>query len=137
VLARREHTRQELERKLAPHAPDPDELVAILDDFERRGWLSERRFVEQVVHARRRRFGVSRIRQELVAKGVSEALVDETLAGLAGGEDAAAREIWRKKFGEPPRSAAERARQIRFLQGRGFTLDTIMRVLKQRGEEDV
>lgn len=137
ALARREHTRQELERKLAPHAPEPEELAAVLDDFERRGWLSERRFVEQVVHARRRRFGGSRIRQELLAKGVSEVVVDETLSGLAGSEVAAAREVWRRKFGEAPRSAAERARQIRFLQGRGFTLDTIMRVLKQRGEEDV
>jgi len=136
VLARREHTRQELERKLAPHAPDPDELAAMLDDFEHRGWLSEHRFVEQVVHARRRRFGGERIRQELLAKGVSEAVVDETLTGLAGGEANAAREVWRKKFGVAPRSAAERARQVRFLQGRGFGLDVIMRVLKQRGEED-
>ena len=77
------------------------------------------------------------IRQELLAKGVSEVVVDETLSGLAGSEVTAAREVWRRKFGEAPRSAAERARQIRFLQGRGFTLDTIMRVLKQRGEEDV
>ncbi len=135
LLARREHSRQELERKLADHAPEPGELESLLDDFERRGWLSERRVIEQVVYARRRRFGARRIRQDLLAKGVSEDLIEEKLVELAGGEFEAARDVWRRKFGVMPKSAAERARQIRFLQGRGFALETIMRLMKG-GEDD-
>jgi len=136
LLARREHSRQELEHKLAAFAPDPVDLAAILDDFERRGWLSERRFAEQVIHARRRRFGGPRIRQELLAKGVAEDIVSETVAGLAAGELDAARAIWQKKFGTVPGSAADRARQIRFLQGRGFAMGVIMQVLKGRATDD-
>ena len=51
LLARREHTRAELARKLAVHTEDPAELERVLDDFERRGWLSERRVVEQMVQS--------------------------------------------------------------------------------------
>ena len=134
LLARREHSRQELARKLANHAPEPGELESLLDDFERRGWLSERRVIEQLVHARRRRFGPRRIHQDLLAKGISEDLIEEKVAELAGNELEAARDVWRRKFGIMPKSAAERARQIRFLQGRGFTLEAIMRVLKDRDE---
>jgi len=136
LLARREHSRQELEHKLAEFAPDPGDLAAILDDFERRGWLSERRYVEQVVHARRRRFGGQRIRQELLAKGVAEDIVTETLAGLAEGEVEAARAVWQKKFGAVAGTAADRARQIRFLLGRGFAMGVIMQVLKGRATDE-
>lgn len=136
LLARREHSRAELERKLAKQAADAHELKKLLDDFERRGWLSERRVVEQVVHVRRKRFGARRIRQDLLAKGVAEDVVEEKMAELAGGEVEAAREVWRRKFGAAPKSAAERARQARFLQGRGFALETVMQVIKRGKDEE-
>ncbi len=136
LLARREHSRAELTRKLAIHAEDPAEVERVLDDFERRGWLSEHRVVEQLVHARRARYGARRIERDLREKGVSEEAVAAALAGLKAGELEAAREVWRRKFGgRPPRGPADRARQVRFLQGRGFGLDTILRVIKG-GEED-
>ena len=57
------------------------------------------------------------------------------LPALREGELEAARAVWRRKFsGRPPRTPAERARQARFLQGRGFDLDVIMKILKG-GEE--
>ena len=135
LLARREHTRTELARKLAVHAEDPEELERVLDDFERRGWLSERRVVEQMVHTRRSRYGARRIERDLVAKGVSDDAVAAALSDLKGGELDAAREVWRRKFnGRLPRTPAERARQARFLQGRGFDLDVIMKVINNRDE---
>ena len=73
MLARREYSRPELARRLAPHTENPDEIPELLDDFERRGWLSEHRVVEQVVSSRRQRFGARRIAHELREKGVSEA----------------------------------------------------------------
>ncbi len=137
LLARREHTRAELVRKLSVHAEDPAELEGVLDDFERRGWLSERRVVEQMVHARRTRFGARRIERDLLAKGVSGEAVASAMSDLKGGELESAREVWRKKFGgRLPRTPADRARQARFLQGRGFDMEVIMKVIKGVGEED-
>ena len=136
LLARREHSRAELARKLAVHAEDPAEVERVLDDFERRGWLSERRVVEQLVHARRARYGARRIERDLRLKGVSEEAVSAALADLKGGEFEAAREVWRRKLGgREPRSPADRARQVRFLQGRGFSLEVIFKVIKG-GDED-
>lgn len=136
LLARREHSRLELDRKLAPHAQDPDELAGLLDDLARRGWLSERRLIEQVVYARRGKLGARRIRQELLDKGVDGELIAEALPQLKAGELETARAVWRKKFGGSPRNAAERARQVRFMQGRGFALDTILKIIKSAGADE-
>jgi len=129
MLARREHSRQELARKLAPLTENPDEIPPLLDDFERRGWLSEARVVEQTVAARRRRFGAAHIAHELRAKGVSEPAIAAAESQLKDSELEAARAIWRKKFGSAPSNARDKARQMRFLQGRGFSYDVIRRVL--------
>ncbi|MBM3356869.1 MAG: recombination regulator RecX [Betaproteobacteria bacterium] len=135
LLARREHSRAELARKLAPHAADPEELESLLDLLERCGWLSEARVVEQVVHSRRSRFGLRRIERELAQKGVSLEAIAAALPELRAGELAAARTVWRKKFGRQPRSMAERARQARFLQGRGFAPDVVYKVIKGVDEQ--
>jgi regulatory protein len=136
LLARREHSRAELGRKLAVHAADPDEVERVLDECEQRGWLSERRVVEQLVHARRPRFGARRIERDLRQKGISEEAVSAALAGLKHGELDAARSVWRRKFGgKQPRRPADRARQVRFMQGRGFALETILKVIKGGAED--
>ena len=130
LLARREHTRLELARKLEPHFEDPAELQALLDDFTARGWLSEQRAVDQLLNAKRSRFGAARIRQALLDRGVAEDLIAPALAGLKESEPDVARIVWTKKFGGAPRTTAERARQVRFLQSRGFSLDVAMRVVR-------
>jgi regulatory protein len=135
LLARREHTRAELARKLSVHSEDPGEVERVLDDLERRGWVSERRVVEQRVHTLRKRYGARRIERDLRQKGVSDDAVAAALAELKGGQLEAAREVWRRKFGgRQPGRPADRARQVRFLQGRGFDLEVILRVIK--GSED-
>lgn len=131
LLARREHSRKELARKLAAHAQDPDEIERTLDECETKGWLSEKRVVEQLVHNRRSRYGIRRIERDLAAKGVSGEAMDAALSRLKGGELEAARAVWQRKFGgRLPRSPAERARQARFLQGRGFELEVIFKVIQ-------
>ena len=129
-LARREHTRAELSRKLGPFAEDPAELEALLDDLERRRWLSEARYAEQLSGKRRERFGSARIVQEMRQKGVPEAIVEAATPGLRAGDLETARVVWSRKFGHPPKDGAERARQARFLQGRGFSLEVIRRLLR-------
>lgn len=134
-LARREYTRHELTLKLAPHAESAEEIALVLDDFTQRGWLSEQRAAEQMVHARRSRYGPVRIRRDLEAKGVPAEVVASAVAALKGDELEAARAVWKKRFREPPADAAERAKQQRFLLGRGFGSETIMKLL--RGKHDI
>ena len=130
ALARREYSRRELAAKLAPYTENPSEVPELLDDFERRGWLSEQRVVEQVLASRRQRFGIQRIAHELREKGISEAAIGNACGVLGTTEVDAARAVWQRKFKTAPADAHERARQMRFLQGRGFSLDTIRRLLR-------
>ena len=133
ALARREHSRQELHAKLLPHAEDAGEVGRLLDDFEKRGWLSEARFVEQVSTVRRRKFGSARILHELREKGVSGPALETARANLKGSEVDAARAVWQKKFGSLPVTPEERAKQSRFLASRGFSAEVVHKVL--RGED--
>jgi regulatory protein len=134
LLARREHTRRELARKLAAHAKDSTDIERVLDELQNRGWLSEARAAEQLIHARRPRFGARKIERELRDRGVSAEAVAAALPQLKDGDLEAARAVWRRRFGRQPRGAAERARQVRFLQGRGFAFDVIFKVLKDSDE---
>jgi regulatory protein len=134
-VSRREHSRLELARKLGRYTQDEAEIGQLLDDFERRGWLSEARVVTHTVDVRRSKFGVQRIRQELRQKGVTDAAIAAALPGVRAGDLEAARAVWRKRFGVPPASAAERGKQVRFLQGRGFDLDTILKVIENADDE--
>jgi regulatory protein len=135
LLARREHTRRELGRKLAPHVEDAAELEALLDDFTERGWLSEARAADQLVNAKRERFGVSRIRRELQQRGVSDGEIGRALVCLTGTELDRARAVHERKFRTISHDPADQARRVRFLQSRGFSLDIAMRVARSRGED--
>ena len=117
-----------------PHAAAPEEVDAVLTEFEGKGWLSEARFVDAVVTTRRRRFGTTRVVQELQQKGVSEDGIARAKTRLAQDELEAARAIWAKKFGHSPADLAERARQARFLAGRGFSPEIVQMVLNGRDD---
>ncbi|MDQ3185619.1 MAG: recombination regulator RecX [Pseudomonadota bacterium] len=135
-LARREHSRLELERKLVPHAQTSEELSFLLDTLEQRGYLSATRMVEQVIHMRKSRFGSQRIVQELRQKGIAENLIAAALPNIKETEQESAREVWRKKFGAMPVNAKELAAQMRFLMGRGFTPEVIHRLLRHSGKDE-
>ncbi|MDB5902689.1 MAG: regulatory protein RecX [Betaproteobacteria bacterium] len=134
LLARREHTRLELERKLSVHVEDPAELQSLLDELTDRGWLSESRAVDQLVRMKRARFGTARIRQSLLEKGVAHDLIAPALETLKETELDAARGVWSRKFKTTPETSADRARHVRFLQSRGFSLGIALRVV--RGGDD-
>ncbi len=135
-LARREHSRFELERKLAPHAQTSEELSSLLDKFEQRGFLSAARMVEKVIHMRKSKFGSQRIVHELREKGIAENLIAAALPNIRETEQENAREVWRKKFGAMPANAKELGRQMRFLMGRGFTAEVIHQVLRHADKEE-
>ena len=129
LLARREYSRFELQTRLSSDSANSEELESLLDDFEGKGWLSEQRFVDAVVRTRRPRFGSVKVLHELKAKGVSEDGIARAREALAESEVSAARTVWRKKFSEKPASMSERAKQARFLGGRGFSADVVRKVL--------
>ena len=136
ALSRREHSRIELARKLGPHTDNPDELHALLDDLQARGWLSDARYTEQIVHARQSRYGSRKIAFELREQGVDERLISVSVAGLKDTELERARAVWEKKFGQAPTTEQEKVKQIRFLQSRGFGWEVIARVIKSRQPDE-
>jgi regulatory protein len=135
-LARREHSRAELARKLAPHAESADQLNAVLDDLEARKLLSEARFVEVLSRSRGERFGTARIKQELRSHQVCDDLVRATIEDLSKSELDRARAVWARRFGQAAANAAERARQMRFLAGRGFSGEVIRKVVAGAESDD-
>lgn len=141
MLARREHSRAELERKLALHVDDTPEASAAqqirsaLDALAAHGLLSDQRAAESVLLAQGRRHGVRRLEQTLRAKGLDAELVATTLQQARATELERAREVWRRRFGAAPADAAERARQMRFLAGRGFDPDVIRRIVRGADED--
>lgn len=136
LLSGREYSKAELQRKLAPHEVEPGELAKVLDELEAKGFISEQRVIESVVHRRSVKLGASRVRQELQAKGLDPHAVAEAVAGLQGTEVARAREVWRKKFGQAPADLAERGKQVRFMASRGFGGEAIRRVVQGADDDD-
>ncbi|WP_066634580.1 recombination regulator RecX [Bordetella sp. H567] len=128
-LSRREYARSELARKLGAYTDDAAALDALLDDLEREGWLSTRRFAEGLVHRRAERQGAARIVQELRQHGVDETQIGELRDSLRATEYERAMAVWTKRFGERPVDRAAYAKQARFLASRGFAHDVIHRVL--------
>ncbi|KVF11688.1 recombination regulator RecX [Burkholderia cepacia] len=129
-LSRREYSRAELARKLAPYVGEDESVEPVLDALEQEGWLSDARFAESLVHRRASRVGVARIVSELKRHAVGDTLVEEVNAQLRETEWARAQAVWRKKFGALPQTPAERAKQARFLAARGFSSATIVKLLK-------
>ncbi|WP_408340557.1 recombination regulator RecX [Paraburkholderia metrosideri] len=134
-LSRREYSRSELARKLKPFVEETDSLDTLLDSLEAENWLSDSRFAESLIHRRSSRLGASRIVGELKQHAVDQTLVEEASAQLRETELARAQAVWRKKFGRLPETAAERAKQARFLASRGFSGATIGKILKGLDEE--
>ncbi len=137
-LARREYSRAELRDKLLKHVLTADDIAhqaavhldELLDELTTRGWLSDQRAATQLVDRKRGRFGLQRITHELQQKGLADSLIEEMLPALKETELDAAREVWARKFGALPRDAKEKARQMRFLQSRGFSFEIIHSVLR-------
>jgi regulatory protein len=127
-LVRREHSRAELARKLAPHAASPADLDAILDQLLSRKQLSDERFAEERARSLSRKYGAAKIRQDLKARGVSDQIVDRI---SAEGELDRAKAILARKYRAPSTSREESAKRARFLQGRGFSYDVIRAVLRE------
>jgi regulatory protein len=136
-LARREHSRLELARKLAPHAPpgQPEALETLLDELERENWLSGQRFAQSVSKRRGEGRGTALVMQELRQHGLDAADLETVRDELRATEFQRARDAWQKKFGQPPQDANSYAKQARFMASRGFPPEFLRRVLTQFQED--
>jgi regulatory protein len=130
LLARREHTRAELAQKLSRYAEEDDDLNGLIEDLTQNGLVSDQRFAEHFINAKQKRFGHLKIAHELKSKGVDAESITRLTVNSREQELESARAVWQKKFPSQPENASERAKQMRFLQGRGFTNDTIFRLFK-------
>ena len=133
LLARREHSRAELARKLAPHAESPAALAQLLEALAAKKQLSDERYAELRAHQLARKYGAARIRADLKAKGIAPELV----ARASGDEELErARAILARKYRDGAGSREERARRMRFLQSRGFSHDTIRKLLSSDADDE-
>lgn len=129
LLARREHTRAELQRKLAPHGSQ-EEIDIVLNELARSGLQSDARFAESYLRSQAARLGAARLHQTLRQKGVSPDLIADQVEDLPD-ELERARAVWQKKFSAAPADRSDWARQARFLQRRGFSVEIIRKLLKE------
>ena len=135
LLSGREYSRAELERRLGKFEEEPGTLAKTLDELQAKDFISEQRVLESVVHRRAAKLGATRIKQELLAKGLDADAVTQAMQTLRATEVDRAREVWVKKFGQPPADAAERGKQMRFLASRGFGAEAIHKVVSGGTDE--
>ena len=132
LLARREHSRDELARKLSPYAESREALETVLDFLVSKKSLSNERFAEVRANWLARKYGAAKIRQDLTSKGVAVELADRVTSDLE--EMDKARAILARKYSAPATTREERAKRARFLQGRGFSGDVIRRLVLRADE---
>ncbi len=166
ILVRREYSRLELRRRLLEHAASEEELDALLDTLEQKKQLSDQRYAESRARVLGRKYSSARIGQELRRQGVGDVDMAQAMHDARAADLQRARTIWQRKFGSRPsfglnddgsnnasnnasndassdassdrtnNTAAERARQIRFLQSRGFSFDIIRQVIAGSADFD-
>lgn len=137
LLARREHGRAELSRKLRQRGATQELIDPALDRLAEEGLLNESRYLESYISSRARAgYGPVRIREELSQRGLSRGEIDSALAESDVDWSENLREVWRRKFARLPQDARERAQQGRFLSYRGYSMESISRLLSGRRTDD-
>jgi regulatory protein len=136
LLSTREHSRVELERKLLKYEEEPGALAKVLDTLAAKDFINEDRVVASVLHRRSAKLGTARIKHELQSKGLEPEAVAQAVIELKASEPERAFAVWRKKFGAPATTPAERAKQVRFLASRGFGGEAIARVVSGAFDAD-
>lgn len=134
-LSRREHSRQELRRKLSAYTDDPAAVEAVLDELQREHWQSDGRYAQAYAHRKAQAQGTQRILQSLRQQGVADAELAGLQRQLRDSELERARAVWQRRFGKAPADARDYAHQYRFLAGRGFSAECIRRILGGKADD--
>lgn len=135
-LARRDYSRAELAMRLHRRGVDKEAIERTLDELAAAGYLSDARYAQAVVVQRAGRYGTRAIVQTLKERGVASGDVEQAIAPLRQRHELDdARALWQRRFGNPPADDREKARQVRYLQARGYSLSTVLRVLRTIGNQ--
>jgi regulatory protein len=133
-LARRDLSRAEVSQRLRRRGIEEPEVARTLDDLVSLGYLSDARYASAVVAQRKGRYGKRAIAHALTERGIARDDADNALAQLAGSDESAeALALWQRRFGQAPRDERDKARQVRFLQARGYPLSVALSVLRKIG----
>ncbi|MFZ6657230.1 recombination regulator RecX [Undibacterium sp. TJN19] len=135
-LSMREHSRMELERKLAPYVQEGEDVEAVLNFLEAAKYLSGERFSESLVNRRQARFGNNRILAELQSHGLQSQDIDAVKEGLQASEQERAIQVLHRKFRTAPADHQEKMKQAAFLQQRGFSSRAIQAAMRAPRDED-
>lgn len=140
LLSQREYSCKELSTKLARYIGDTEvtdglaQIERTVAELASLGFVSDQRAADSVLHTKGQRYGLLKIRQVLQAKGIAPDLLSDALDKARLTEFDSARQVWERRFGTPAADAKEQARQYRFLTSRGFSSDTVRRLLNARSE---
>ena len=129
-LARRDYARAELRDKLLATGATAGEVDPVLDDLAAQGYLSDERFAHALVRQKSGGYSKRAIAQTLKAKGVAGDVATGALDACEADDAVTMIALWRRRFGRAPANDRERARQVRFLQSRGFGLSAILKLLR-------
>ncbi len=131
-LSRRDHSRLELQRKLAPHTENTEEIDKVLIDLEQQGFFSEARFVKAFARRRGEKLGTARVSQELALHRIPSELTAGAISQLKSTEVQRAQQVWERRFDAPAQTHEQKLKQHRFLLQRGFSSAAISAVLRGR-----
>ena len=134
-LAKREYGFTELVNKIKPFATDEldlniDSCYQIVEDLKLKGLQSDYRFCESYINTKKRKFGHQKISYELKLKEIDDFLIEKFIEVLRGEEYEYAKIVWEKKYSSLPSDLNEKNKQIKFMQNRGFSFDTIKKIIK-------
>ena len=130
-LARREHSRSELEQKLLARGWEKSEVREALDELTALGYLSDARYAHALTAQKAGRYSRRGIVAELKSKGVGSREIEDALAQASLDDEAALTALWQRRYGRAPVNERDKARQVRFLQSRGFALSAILKLLRR------
>jgi regulatory protein len=131
LLARREYARSELELRLVARGGERSEVRALLEALATQGLLSDARYARSIVARRLGSCSRRRITEELKAADIAPNHIDAALAETPLDDESAMVALWQRRFGRAPADERDKARQVRFLQSRGFALSAILKLLRQ------
>ena len=138
-LGKREYSRKELHETITPFSESLElsrqQVNQILTELESKDWLSDRRFADQFVFSKKRKFGLKKMEYELKMRGVNEIIIHNALNEIKSEEYNLAKNIWEKKFRKLPENPEERLKQMRFLQSRGINSALIHQILSGKLSE--
>ena len=131
LLARREYSRSELEQRLIAKGGPRSEISVVLDELIAQGYLSDARYARAMATQKAGGYSRRSIAEALKAKGIARIDIERALAETDADDEKALRALWQRRFGRPPADEREKARQVRFLQARGFALSAIFKLLRE------